>query len=44
MTDTQFYIAFVVLLGIIFAVYLMIPDLGTILVLGLTALVMCRYA
>lgn len=40
----EFFIAFIVLLAIIFWVFLFIPDLWTILVLGLVSLIMCWYA
>ncbi len=40
----QFFVSFLVLNGLLFFVFLLIPDLGTLLILGIVALIMCRYA
>lgn len=40
----EFFISFAVLNAVLFLVLLLIPDMGSVLVLGLVALVMCRYA
>lgn len=40
----DFYISFIVLNAIFFLVFLLIPDLWTVLILGLVWLVLCRYA
>ena len=40
----EFYISFIVLNAAFFLVFLMIPDLGTVLILWLVGLILCRYA
>ena len=40
----EFFISFVVLNGLLFFVFLLIPDLGTLLILGIVGLIMCWYA
>ncbi len=40
----QFFVSFIVLNALIFLVFLLIPDLGTVLILWLTGLVLCWYA
>ena len=39
-----FYTSFIVINICLLGIFLLIPDIGTVLVLGLTGLVMCRYA
>lgn len=41
--DRKFFISFIVLNFILFFVFLLIPDLGTVMILGIVGLVMCRY-
>ncbi len=43
LTDIRWYIAFLIMVGICLFVYLLIPDLGTIMILGLLALLMYWY-
>ena len=40
----DFYIAFIILNALLFFVFLLIPDLGTVMILGIVGLIMCRYA
>jgi len=40
----DFFISFVILNALIFFVFLLIPDLGTVMILGIVGLIMCRYA
>ncbi|HMT27459.1 MAG TPA: FtsW/RodA/SpoVE family cell cycle protein [Candidatus Absconditabacterales bacterium] len=40
----NFFTSFFIINGLILGIFLFIPDLGTVLVLGLVALVMARYA
>lgn len=38
-----FFISFIVLNAFLFFIFLLIPDLGTVLILGIVWLIMCRY-
>lgn len=40
----EFFISFIVLNALLFFVFLLIPDLGTVMILGIVGLIMCRYA
>lgn len=40
----DFFISFIILNAILFFVFLLIPDLGTVMILGIVGLIMCRYA
>lgn len=40
----EFFISFILLNILIFFVFLLIPDLGTVMILGIVGLIMCRYA
>jgi cell division protein FtsW (lipid II flippase) len=40
----EFFISFLVLNAFFFLIFLFIPDLGTIMILAIVGLVMCRYA
>ncbi|MFA7298876.1 MAG: FtsW/RodA/SpoVE family cell cycle protein [Candidatus Absconditabacterales bacterium] len=40
----EFFISFIILNAFIYAVFLLIPDLGTVMILGIVGLIMCRYA
>lgn len=42
--EVRFYIAFVIMTGLIYLIFLLIPDLGTILVLAAVAMVMFWFA
>jgi cell division protein FtsW len=44
MQTSQFLISFIVMSAVSYAVFLFIPDFGTILIIGATALIMVRYA
>jgi len=44
MEQKEFYLAFSVILWIVFFVFLLIPDLGSIFVMAIVALIMARYA
>jgi cell division protein FtsW len=44
MKSTQFLLNFIVINALLYAIFLFIPDFGTILILGITALIMVRYA
>jgi cell division protein FtsW (lipid II flippase) len=44
MHTSQFLLNFIVMSALLYAVFLFIPDFGTILILGITALIMVRYA
>jgi cell division protein FtsW (lipid II flippase) len=39
-----FFIRFIVLNGLLFFVFLLIPDLGSLLIMAFVGLIMCRYA
>ncbi len=43
-TKPQFFTSFLVLNWIFFSIFLLIPDFGTVLILWLVWLIMCRYA
>ena len=40
----DFFISFIILNAIFFFIFLLIPDLGTVMILGIVGLIMCRYA
>ena len=40
----DFFISFMILNALLFFVFLLIPDLGTVMILGIVGLIMCRYA
>lgn len=40
----EFFVSFIILNALLFFVFLLIPDLGTVMILGIVALIMCRYA
>ncbi len=40
----EFFISFIILNALLFFVFLLIPDLGTIMILAIVGLIMCRYA
>lgn len=40
----EFFISFIVLNAFFFIIFLMIPDLGTVMILWIVGLIMCRYA
>ena len=40
----QFFTSFIVINALLFGVFLLIPDLWTLLILGIVALVLCRYS
>ena len=40
----QFFTSFIVVNALLFGVFLLIPDLWTLLILGIVALVLCRYS
>lgn len=40
----EFFISFIVLNALLFFVFLLIPDLGTVMILAVVGLIMCRYA
>lgn len=40
----EFFISFIILNAILFFAFLLIPDLGTVMILGIVGLIMCRYA
>ena len=40
----DFFISFIVMNAILFFIFLLIPDLGTLMIMGIVALIMCRYA
>jgi len=40
----DFFISFIILNILIFFIFLLIPDLGTVMILGIVGLIMCRYA
>ncbi len=40
----DFFISFIILNALFFIVFLLIPDLGTVMILGIVWLIMCRYA
>ncbi len=43
MNDKKFFTSFIVLNAILFFIFLLIPDLGTVMILGIVWLIMCRY-
>jgi len=40
----DFFISFIILNALLFFVFLLIPDLGTVMILAIVGLIMCRYA
>lgn len=40
----DFFISFIILNAIFFFIFLLIPDLGTVMILAIVGLIMCRYA
>lgn len=40
----DFFVSFIILNAIFFLVFLLIPDLGTVMIIGIVGLIMCRYA
>ncbi len=40
----DFFVSFIILNAIFFFIFLLIPDLGTVMILGIVGLIMCRYA
>lgn len=40
----DFFISFIVLNASLFFIFLLIPDLGTLMIMGIVSLIMCRYA
>lgn len=40
----EFFTSFIILNALLFFVFLLIPDLGTVMILGIVGLIMCRYA
>ncbi len=40
----DFYTKFIILNASLFFVFLLIPDLGTVMILGIVGLIMCRYS
>ena len=40
----DFFISFIILNVIFFFIFLLIPDLGTVMILAIVGLIMCRYA
>lgn len=40
----DFFISFILLNGLLYGVFLLIPDLGTVMILAIVGLIMCRYA
>ncbi len=40
----DFFISFIMLNAFIFLIFLFIPDLGTVMILGIVGLIMCRYS
>lgn len=40
----DFFVSFIVLNAILFFVFLLIPDLGTVMILAIVGFIMCRYA
>ena len=40
----NFFSSFIILNALLFFVFLLIPDLGTVMILGIVGLIMCRYA
>lgn len=41
--DRKFFISFIVVNAVLFFIFLLIPDLGTVMILGIVWLIMCRY-
>lgn len=41
--DRKFFVSFIVVNIILFGIFLLIPDLGTVMILGIVWLIMCRY-
>ena len=42
--ERDFFISFIILNTFLFFIFLLIPDLGTVMILGIVGLIMCRYA
>ncbi len=40
----DFFVSFIILNAIFFLLFLLVPDLGTVMILGIVGLIMCRYA
>lgn len=40
----NFFVSFLILNAIFFILFLLVPDLGTVMILGIVGLIMCRYA
>ena len=40
----EFFISFIIINAFLFFIFLLIPDLGTVMILGIVGLIMCRYA
>lgn len=40
----DFFLSFIILNVIFFLLFLLVPDLGTVMILGIVGLIMCRYA
>ena len=39
----KFFLSFIVVNAVLFFIFLLIPDLGTVMILGIVWLIMCRY-
>ena len=44
MESSQFLFHFIIINALLYAIFLFVPDFGTVLIIGMTALVMVRYA
>lgn len=42
--EKEFFVSFLVVNALLFFVFLLIPDLGTLMIMGIVWLIMCRYA
>jgi len=42
--EKEFFVSFLVVNALLFFVFLLIPDLGTLMIMGIVGLIMCRYA
>lgn len=40
----DFFVSFIILNALFFVLFLLVPDLGTVMILGIVGLIMCRYA
>ncbi|MCX6825485.1 MAG: FtsW/RodA/SpoVE family cell cycle protein [candidate division SR1 bacterium] len=40
----DFFVSFIILNALLFFIFLLIPDLGTVMILAIVGLIMCRYA